>query len=371
MPGDNGSELANRGSMLHICCEKLERDNLEFDDLLSMNIDYKGYALTEELLKTKVVPAMEKLDELAERYHFKSIVPEETIEFDYLTGGTIDIVGEGTKTLVIGDYKFGEGVMVYAFENDQLLFYAWIKLDQGNFTQPIEDFEKVALAIIQPADRKSEEKWLDVWETDVETIMDFGERFQDAVDIAEETKPGENLNDGEWCQFCPCAARCPARGRKGRAALKLIDTKQLGKEAEEGAVVSFTPMDLGKALQLADELEPWIKDVRKFAFAQKELGADVPGWKLVPKRATKRWRDPIDAARYLKRRLTSSVAMDSTVISPARAIAAGKKAGVKLRLNEMIISESSGAKLVRDTDEREALPSQKDVADTLKLIEDK
>jgi hypothetical protein len=48
---------------------------------------------------------------------------------------------------------------------------------------------------------------------------------------------------------------------------------------------------LAEALGQIELLEGWIKDARKLAQELIESGIDVPGWKLVPKRATRQWID--------------------------------------------------------------------------------
>ncbi len=370
---DKSSEHADRGTMLHTCCEILEEEGIEYDELLERGVTYEGISLTEELLEEKVIPAMEALEDFIDANELTTIITEELIEYSPIIGGTPDILGYSQKLIACADYKFGDGLMVYADDNDQMYFCVWVALDSPIFDAvELSADTPVMFAIIQPSDKR--EETLDVWETTVDKVDAFGERFLDAVDVAENSKPGENLDSGDWCTFCPAAGVCPEKGRKAREALALLsciqiaDNKQLAKKGEE---ITIPVLDLSEALKLAKELEPWIKDVRSFAYEQLEAGAEVPGFKLVPKRATRRWIDPEATAKYLKRKLKAENAMNSEVISPAQAEKAAKKLKVKLRMTGLTSSESSGTTLVPESDKREAVKTQKEISETLKQIENK
>lgn len=355
---------ADRGTMLHTCCEILENDGIEYEDLLTLKVSYAGIEITQDLIDEKVIPAMEALEDLIEDHGLTTIITEELIEYSEIIGGTPDILAYNDKVIACADYKFGDGLMVYADDNDQMYFCVWVALDSGLFKMDIEPKTKVIFAIIQPSDKR--EETLDVWETTVEKVDDFGDRFLAAVDLGESSKPGENLNDGSHCTFCPASAICPEKGRKARQALALIDNKIL---KDKDSNIDIPVLDLSQALKLAKDLEPWIKDVRSFAFEQLEAGADVPGYKLVDKRATRRWVDPEGTAEYLKRKLTAKNAMKTEVISPAQAEKMAKKLGVTIRMKDRTVNKSSGTTLVPSSDKREAVITQKGISETLKLIE--
>lgn len=372
---NKSSVYADRGTMLHEACEILIKDNLEFDDLLARNISYNGIELTTELIDTKVLPAIEALDELMDKYEATSITTEEFIEFSELIGGTIDITGEAEHTLIFADYKFGEGILIFAEDNDQLLFYAWTKIVTTDFSKPLSEYKKIVLAIIQPAD--SREEPLDVWEVTMQDVIEFGKRFLAAVDIAEAAKPGQELCTGDHCQFCPASGLgdCPAKEQEAHHAIvqlqKLDDTYPVNNKFELLDDESKIPvLNLSQALELITKLEPWSKDVRSFACRQLELGAEVDGWKLVPKRATKKWANTDRTLKYLKRKLGAKNAVVPKLLSPAQAVKMAKVLKIPLRIDNHIDKVSSGTTLAKASDPRIAVKSQKVLADTLKLLDE-
>ena len=61
----------------------------------------------------------------------------------------------------------------------------------------------------------------------------------------------------------------------------------------------MTGAELAKALENASILETWCRRVKEFAHAEAEHGRVPPGWKLVAKRATRKWKDEAAAAETL------------------------------------------------------------------------
>ena len=114
---------------------------------------------------------------------------------------------------------------------------------------------------------------------------------------------------------------------------------------------SLTNEQIAELLDKADVIETWLKAVRAYAQELIEAGDYVPGWKLVPKRGTRKWKDE----RIVKQRLASEGLKDFVVeelVSPAQAERLAKKQGVQLDLFDLITSESSGVNLARETDKQ-------------------
>lgn len=111
--------------------------------------------------------------------------------------------------------------------------------------------------------------------------------------------------------------------------------------------------ELAEILDNADVIETWLTAVRGLAYERIEGGKDVPGWKLVPKRTIRKWKDE----RIVKQRLASEGLdgfLTEGLVTPAQAEKLAKKQGVQLDLFDLVDAESSGMKLARETDSREA-----------------
>lgn len=114
---------------------------------------------------------------------------------------------------------------------------------------------------------------------------------------------------------------------------------------------SLNAQQIAELLDKADVIETWLKAVRVYAQELIEAGGHVPGWKLVPKRGTRKWKDE----RIVKQRLASEGLQDfiaEELVSPAQAERLAKKQGIQLDLFDLITSESTGVNLTRETDKQ-------------------
>lgn len=106
---------------------------------------------------------------------------------------------------------------------------------------------------------------------------------------------------------------------------------------------------IARILNNADVIELWLKHVRAYAQKRIESGGVVPGWKLVPKRGMRKWKDE----RMVKQRLASEGLngfLKEELLSPAQVEKLAKKQAVQLDLFDLISTESSGVTLTRETD---------------------
>lgn len=344
LPKQIASEFASVGSMLHNCMEELLLG--EFDDPK----DCLGYVYTEngvtytvdgDHVDEKLLPAQAAFDELCTRYNLEEYEAETTMEYNEIIGGTADFVACGNTTVVVGDWKFGDGVMVEAEGNMQGVFYAW--LASQHMADMFEDAEKLVIVIIQPNNRGEDD--LRIWEVPTPNgvkhyLEDFQISFLAAVGEAEEKS--ERCASGGWCKFCPATPVCPIK--TGLAAqARRIKTDSMAHE------------EVSRALHLADEMEDWIKYVRNFAHEQAEEGVKFDGFKLVQKKAYRKWKDQDEVERKIKysKKLTKSECYDTKLRSPAQIEKLCKKKGIDFsNFADHTHSTSSGTTLAHESDKR-------------------
>ena len=114
---------------------------------------------------------------------------------------------------------------------------------------------------------------------------------------------------------------------------------------------SLNAQQIAELLDKADVIETWLKAVRAYAQELIEAGDYIPGWKLVPKRGTRKWKDE----RMVKQRLASEGLlgfMSEDLLSPAQVDKLAKKQGIQFDLFDLITSESTGVNLTRETDKQ-------------------
>ena len=98
-----------------------------------------------------------------------------------------------------------------------------------------------------------------------------------------------------------------------------------------------------------------VMDARKLAFARLEKSLPVPGYKLVPKRATRKWANEAQAAQaLLDMGLKESDIRKSELLSPAQAETVLKKSKQKLP-DDLVVAVSSGNTIAPESDPRPAV----------------
>lgn len=333
MPQQEGSSYANEGSLLHEAIAIVLDTACAPEDMVGF--EAHGLTLTQDLLERKLLPALNLLNDYdpQTKLEFKT---EEVVSFgDLMPGvfGSSDIVGRLEGRAVILDWKFGDGVMVEAEENMQLMFYAAAAMRTPACAWAFDGVTEIDCVIIQPP-------YIRVWTTTLDRIAAFERQLVRAVNAA--GLPKAPLADGDWCKWCTAKPICP------------IKTGQLDR-IKQIAMQSIDVDKLASYLAVADDVEDFIKSVRALAHQMLENDMPVPGYKLVAKRATRHWADPATAkARLLDLGLTETDVTKTELLSVAQSEKVLKKHKIDLP-SDMVVAVSSGSTLAVDTDPRPAV----------------
>ena len=333
MPQQEGSSYANEGSLLHEAIAVVLDTACAPEDMVGF--EAHGLTLTQDLLERKLLPALNLLNDYdpQTKLEFKT---EEVVSFgDLMPGvfGSSDIVGRLDGRAVILDWKFGDGVMVEAEENMQLMFYAAAAMRTPACAWAFDGVTEIDCVIIQPP-------FIRVWTTTLDRIAAFERQLVRAV--AASGLPSAPLADGDWCKWCTAKPICP------------IKTGQLDR-IKQVAMQSIDVDKLASYLAVADDVEDFIKSVRALAHQMLENDMPVPGYKLVAKRATRHWADPATAkARLLDLGLTETDVIKTELLSVAQSEKVLKKHKIDLP-SDMVVAVSSGSTLAVDTDPRPAV----------------
>lgn len=262
------------------------------------------------------------------------------------------------KTLYVDDLKYGAGKFVKAQNNPQLKYYALGALLE--LQKEGREIDTIVMSIVQPRCMTSE----GAVRSHTIDAMDLLEFAGDLVVYAKRTaEPDAPLKAGDHCQFCPAIQVCPEIG-------KIKQTVAKSEFAAATAPVQGTvPQDtLVQALQAVPLLKALIERIDAYAYAEAREGRAPEGYKLVEKRATRKWRDEHTVAMELgKLGLTQDeLFAPREVKSPAQLEKIERIKGNKEVLAPFIIKESSGLVLVPNDDKRPAWRA--DAKDEFKAI---
>ena len=333
--GRRSSKYADEGTLCHNIMDAVLMDNRAPEDFIGQTLN--EVEVTAELIETKVRPALAALDE---------IDPEKRMDFECETVvgfgealpgvfGSADLIGRIGNRAIVLDWKFGDGVDVPVEENPQAMFYAAAAMRTEASKWAFDGATEIECVIVQPTAYKPVKRWV----TGPSRIRAFERELFAAVKAAMGPKPA--LVSGDHCRWCPAKPTCPLlTGAVDRA----LQTQMAALDA---------PM-IGQMLAKADLLEDWIKDIRGLAFDMLKAGVAVPGYKLVPKRATRQWVDPAKAQAALEGLgLEASELTETKLVSPAQAEKVLKKRKLAMP-DDLIVAVSSGDTLATEDDPRPA-----------------
>lgn len=342
---DHGSIYAAEGTAAHTLAEAClngGQDAIEYIDR-SFAVGNHVFVVDEEMaahvqvyldaVRHNVRPGDELFIE--QRFDLSNVIHEGMF-------GTNDaaIYRPSTGELFVYDLKYGAGYAVEAAANPQLLYYAV----GGATAKKGRTLKTVTIVIVQPR-APHRDGPVRAWSASAADLMEWMADLKTAAMATLE--PDAVLKPGEWCKFCRAAAICP----------KLREDALAAAQAEfAGAPSDLNPEQFAAILEKADLIESWVKAVRAYAHSTLDNGGEVPGFKLVQKRAVRKWRDEDKTVSFME--MMHGFEADDLFIRKVKSPAQLEKLLAKSEresLKAFITSESSGTTLARDTDPRAAV----------------
>lgn len=239
------------------------------------------------------------------------VLIEQRLDFSHIVPGSFgtgDCVIIAEPTLQIIDLKYGQGVLVEAVNNPQLMLYA---LGALHAFGSLYDIETVSVTIYQP--RRAN---VDTWEISVAELEQWAET--EVKPKAELASAGEGeFCPGSWCQFCRIAPTCRARAEANLqlAKLEFVPPAELS-DAEIADVLTRIP-----------QLKTWASDVEAYALSKAvNQGVVFEGFKLVAGRSVRKYTSEKDVAKAAEaagyrdiwdRKLITLTAMEKLMGKPA------------------------------------------------------
>ena len=346
------SKYAAEGTAAHDLAERCLRKGKPAADFLGTEIKVKGTDFTFTVDEEMAGAVQVYLDAIAAE---RAAQPTQLLiehkfhltELHDALFGTADAVlwQADSRKLSVYDYKHGAGVPVEAVDNEQAQYYAVGALLESGFPA-----ESVEVVIVQPRCPHPDGP-VRRWEVDAMEILDWAADVKAEVEATEaEDAP---LVPGDHCRWCLAggAGKCQALRDK---ALELAQT-------EFKPDLPYDAELLAETLEWLPMLKAWAKSVEEFALGEAEHGRCPPRYKLVGKRATRKWKDEVSAIEWLEGYgMDAEDIFEKKMKTPAKIEKVLGKANAG-DLAELITSESSGNVLAPESDKRPAIKA--DAAD--------
>ncbi len=349
---DRGSEAAAEGTAAHALCEhKLRRalkmrskrpiSEYDCDEMEGYTDGYVEFVL-EQLAQAKL-ECRDPLVLIEQRLDFSNYVPEGF--------GTGDCLIVADRLLHIIDFKYGQGVLVDAENNPQMMLYA---LGALRLFDSLYDISEVAMSIYQPRREN-----VSTWTISVEALNEWAENtLKPKAELAYKGE-GEYL-PGSWCQFCKAAVKCRARAEEKLqlARFEFAPPPLLSDEEIEDILLKL------------DDLTKWAGEIQAYAQdAAINHGKVWRGFKLVESRTNRKYTDEEAVAQAAKEAGYTDIYKKSLITLTEMEKLMGKKT-FAATLGGLVEKPKGKPTLVPITDKRPSLAITGAEQDFTKLKED-
>ena len=270
---DRETEAAAEGTAAHALCEHKLRRALKLQsrrkpiskydcDEMDLHTDNYVQFVLETLAEARQHCA-DPLINIEQRLDFSCYVPDGF--------GTGDCIIISDKTMHVIDFKYGQGVLVKAEQNPQMMLYA---LGALRLFDSLYDIDEVAMTIYQPRREN-----ISTWTIAVDDLKAWAENeLVPKARLAYEGK-GEYL-PGPWCTFCKAAVKCRARAEE---KLRLA-------QYEFARPPLLTDAEIEDILDKLSDLTSWANEIMAYAQdAALNQGKQWRGWKVVEGRSNRKY----------------------------------------------------------------------------------
>lgn len=339
---DQQTDYARQGTQAHTLCQyKLEKAlgyevkdpraelDLLDEEMESCSDDYVQFVM--QLLTDMRQTCSDPVILIEQRLDFSEWVPE---GFGY---GDCILVADGAMHVI--DFKYGEGVLVDARDNSQMMCYA---LGAINLLDNLYDISSVSMTIFQPRREN-----VSTWTQDKFELFGWADSvLKPAADLA--YKGEGTFCAGEHCRFCRARATCRARAEYN---LELAHYDFAMPDTLEDDEISAI-------LSKIDSLTSWAADIREYALTQALSGKHFEGFKVVNGRSVRRYTSETDVAKAVtdagfdpyERSILGITAMTKLL---------GKRRFEEI-LGQFVIKAPGKPTLEPESDKRQAASSAKD-----------
>ncbi|MBO5918809.1 MAG: DUF2800 domain-containing protein [Oscillospiraceae bacterium] len=252
--------------------------------------------------------------------------------------GTGDCIIIADKTLHIIDLKYGQGILVEAEGNPQMMLYA---LGALRLFDSLYDIETVSMTIYQPRREN-----VSTWSIPVEALMEWTENtLKPKAELA--FKGEGEFQPGSWCTFCKAAVKCRARAE---AKLQLA-------QYEFAMPPLLTDEEIEDILARLDDLTKWANEIQAYAqSAAINHGKEWRGFKLVESRTNRKYTDEEAVAQAAKNAGYHDIYKHSLITITEMERLMGKKTFAEV-LGALVEKPQGKPTLVPASDKRPAITS--------------
>ena len=331
------SEAAREGTAAHALCEHKLKKFLKKRSKRPVS-DYNSDEM-EECTDAYAEFVMEQYEEAKKSCKDPVSLIEQKLDFSYYVPegfGTGDCIIISDDKLHIIDFKYGQGILVEAEHNPQMMLYALGALE---IYDALYDIKEISMTIFQPR-RENVSTWtISIEELKVWAEEELKPKAQMAYDGEGEYLPGE------WCTFCKAAVKCRARAEEKMKLARM----------EFKIPPLLTDAEIEEVLTVLPDLTKWANEITAYATeAAIHHGKEWNGFKVVEGRSNRKYRDELLVAEAAKEHGYTDIYRQSLIPMTEMQKLMGKSAFEEI-LGNLIYKPLGKPTLVPNTDKRPAM----------------
>jgi hypothetical protein len=341
-PPEEESPYAAEGTAAHELAEWCLVNNGLAETAIGM--EFNGFTVDEEMAEAVQV----YVDTVESYYDGKNtqVYVEEKFHLSHIHEqlyGTNDAcVVDAFGKVTIFDYKHGKGVAVDVVENRQLMYYAL------GAVFGMDLFTEVELVIVQPRADHPDGK-VRKWNVPIPRLQQFEKELKAAAELALSGK-GHLQPSDKGCKFCPARGMCPAL-KKQVYNDAMVAFDDVSEEPTLPSPDSLSNEQIVQVLKAAEMIKGFVDGVQKHAHLIVERGEKLPGYKLVQKRAYRKWKDEEQVVDAFSDLLGLDQMYEHKLLSPSKL----EKVIGKKEVAEFCYTPDNGTVLVPETDRRKEI----------------
>lgn len=331
---NQSSSAAEEGTAAHALCEyKIKK---AIGERCTKPVSEADTVEMQECSDAYAEFVLERYEQAKGRCRDPLLLIEQKVDFSaYVKDGfgTADCIIVSDNTLQIIDFKYGQGVLVDAYENPQMKCYALGALEMYN---ALYDIKEVVMTIFQPRRDNVSGYTLSVAE-----LLTWAERVLKPK--AEQAIRGKGeFAAGDWCRFCRAKAVCRKRAEENMRLAEL----------EFKPPSLLTDREIEDVLKTLPMLTKWAEDVFSYAAeAAIHHGKEWRGFKVVEGRSIRKYKDETAVIAQAQSHGYTDIFQTRLISMTAMQKLMGKKKFEEI-LGGLIIKSPGKLTLVPETDKR-------------------
>lgn len=309
---DEGSEFAKEGTAAHALAEWCLREGIYPSEMIGDTLE--GVEVTADMAN-HVADYVDYVRGVHGQTEHSVLLIEQRVEFTNWVPagfGTSDAIVIGDGLCHVIDLKFGQGVRVDAYKNEQAMMYA---LGVWQTYGSLYEIDTFVLHIHQPRLDHVSEYTITV----KELLAWANEVVKPAADRASSGTP--EFNPGQkTCQWCKARATCKALA-KHNYELTLSKFDDLEAPLVVPTAETLSADEIAALLPKLSLLKSWAGDLEEYATNTLAHGGVIPGFKLVEGRSIRQWEpdEEIVARCLVEVGMAQDAIYTKKLISPTQA----------------------------------------------------